>query len=88
MRVTASPLVCRAAVALMSDYLDGALSRRLRRRLEAHLARCPHCTTYLDQIREIVAASGAVVPDDLEPAALDALVTVFLRFHNRPDTPE
>ena len=88
MRVTASPLVCRAAVALMSDYLDGALSRRQRRRLERHLAQCPHCTTYLNQIQEIVAASGGVVPDDLDPAALDALVNVFLRYHSQPDALE
>ena len=50
-------LVCRQAVGLMTDYLDGVLSRRDRERLEAHLADCPHCTEYLAQIK-LVARHG------------------------------
>ena len=44
-------LVCRQAVALMSDYIDGALPERDWARLEHHLADCPHCTEYLAQLR-------------------------------------
>ena len=40
-------LVCRQAVELVTDYLEGTLSGRARRRFEAHLAACPHCTEYL-----------------------------------------
>ena len=53
-------LVCRDAVALMTDYLDGALAPSDRDRLEGHLATCPHCSEYLAQIRvTIVAAVGS-----------------------------
>ena len=45
------PLVCRQAVELMSDYLEGALPARQRARLEEHLEGCPHCSEYLAQIR-------------------------------------
>ena len=31
-------LVCRQAVELVTDYLEGSLSARARRRFEAHLA--------------------------------------------------
>lgn len=78
-------LVCREAVSLMSDYVDGSLSRRDRRRLDKHLAACPHCRTYLDQMRTTIAASGSVGPDDLEPAALEELVEIFRRFRDEPD---
>ncbi len=40
MKLLPSPLVCRDAVELVSDYLDGTLSRHQRRRLEKHLAAC------------------------------------------------
>ena len=69
-------LVCRQAVSLMTDYLDGALGQRDRDRLEAHLAGCPHCSEYLAQIRATVAAAGHVEPDDLSPEALDDLVAL------------
>jgi anti-sigma factor RsiW len=80
MRLTSVPLVCRDAVELMSDYVEGALSRRDRRRLERHLAGCDACTLYLDQLRATIAASGRVAPEDLDPAALDALTEVYRRF--------
>lgn len=73
-------LVCREAVALMTAYLDGALSARDRSRLEAHLAGCPHCTEYLAQIEATIAAAGHVEPDDLTPEALDELVSLFRRW--------
>lgn len=70
-------LVCRQAVSLMTDYLEGALSSRDRTRLEAHLADCPHCTEYLAQIRAAIDASGKVQPDNLSAEALDELVGLY-----------
>lgn len=81
MRLSAPPLVCRQAVELMSDYLEGTLSRRDRRRLERHLADCDACTAYLEQMRALVAVSGSVTPEQLEPETLDGLVELFRRFH-------
>ena len=43
-------LVCQQAVELVTDYLEDNLSPRARRRFEAHLAGCPHCTEYLAQM--------------------------------------
>jgi anti-sigma factor RsiW len=70
-------LVCRQAVSLMTDYLDGALDQRARARLEAHLADCPHCREYLAQIRATIAAAGHVEPDDLSREVLDDLVALY-----------
>ena len=71
------PLVCRQAVALMTDHLEGALSPRDRIRLEGHLATCPHCSEYLAQTRAIIEAAGHVAPDDLLAEALDELVGLY-----------
>jgi anti-sigma factor RsiW len=73
-------LVCRDAVALMTDYLDGALAPSDRDRLEAHLATCPHCSEYLAQIRVTIVAAGRVEPDDLPEEALDDLVSLYRRW--------
>ena len=70
-------LVCRQAVELMTDYLEGALPERDRARLEAHLAGCPHCSEYLAQIRDVIGAAGRVEPDDLPPEAVDDLVALY-----------
>jgi anti-sigma factor RsiW len=70
-------LVCRQAVALMSDYIDGALPERDRARLEDHLAECPHCDEYLAQLRSTIEALGRAEPDQLSDEALDELVELY-----------
>jgi len=54
------PLVCQEVVELVTDYLEGALSRGGRTRFEAHLAGCPHCTLYIEQFRETVRLIGTL----------------------------
>ncbi len=75
-----SNLVCQQAVELVTDYLEGTLSGGDRRRFEAHLAGCPHCTEYLRQIRSTIAAAGRVEPRSLPPEARDDLVALFRRY--------
>lgn len=58
---------CQEVVELISDYLEDALSARERRRLEHHLAGCPHCSAYLAQMRETLRLTGRLVPEDLSP---------------------
>ncbi len=73
-------LVCREAVALMTDYLDDALPERDRARLEAHLADCPHCSEYLVQLRTTIDLLGRVEPDALPDDTLDELVALYRRW--------
>jgi anti-sigma factor RsiW len=70
-------LVCRQAVALVADYLEGRLSGREAARLEAHLAACPHCSEYLAQMRATIDALGRVEPEELTDDALDELVGLY-----------
>ncbi len=87
MRLLPPPLVCRQAVELMSDYVDGGLTRRDRRRLERHLANCDACTEYLAQLRTTIAASGRVELEDLSPEVLDGLVDLYRQFRADEETP-
>jgi anti-sigma factor RsiW len=70
-------LVCREAIALVTAYLDGALSQSDRSRLEDHLADCPHCSTYVEQIRTTIALTGRIEPDTLDPQAQDDLIALY-----------
>ena len=73
-------LVCQQAVELVTDYLDGALSRRDRRRFEAHIRACPNCAAYLEQIRITIDVTGAIQADDLTPEAAADLAELYRRW--------
>jgi len=73
-------VVCREAVELVTDYLEGALSRGDRARFEAHLAQCPHCNRYLEQIRTTIAAMGRIEPEALDPEVREELVALYRRW--------
>lgn len=81
MRILNRDLVCRQAVALVTDYLDDVLPRRQRRRFEAHLRGCPDCRRYLEQIRLTIASVGHVEPEALDPEVKDELIELYRRFH-------
>ena len=73
-------LVCRDAVELASDYLEGALPGRRRRSYERHLRGCPHCSAHLAQIRTIVAELGRAEPAQLSDDARADLMDVYRRY--------
>ncbi len=75
-------LACQQAVELVTDYLEGTLSRSARRRFEAHLASCPHCTEYLAQMRETISLTGRLTPEDLTPQMRDEFVDLYRRWRS------
>ena len=80
------PLVCREIVELVTEYLEGTLSRRDRARFEAHLAGCPHCTAYLAQFRETLRLTGTLRESDVSPEAEAALLEAFASWKNEQQT--
>lgn len=73
-------LACRAVVALLTDYLEGALAPREARRLEAHLAACPHCTEFLAQLRDTIRATQQVDVDAIDDETRDDLLDLYRRW--------
>jgi anti-sigma factor RsiW len=49
----------------------------LRASFEAHLAGCPHCTHYLEQMRAMIRVSGTVEAEALASEFRAGLVTAF-----------
>jgi anti-sigma factor RsiW len=74
--------VCRQAVELVTDYLEGALSRRDRRRFEAHLKACPNCAAYLEQIKITIQLTGQIEPEDLTAEARADLTGLYRRWRS------
>jgi anti-sigma factor RsiW len=80
MSLLSRDLVCRQAVALMTDYLEGRLSRRDAKRLAKHLAACDGCTGYLADLKVTIDAVGRTDVDSISDEAVDALTEVYRAF--------
>ena len=72
-----SGIPCREMVELVTDYLEGALSWRERRRFERHIAGCDGCRAYLEQMRQTLRVLGRLDEETISPEARDALLHAF-----------
>jgi len=70
-------LAFQQMVELVTEYLEGSLSRADRKRFEGHIRGCPNCTAYLDQMRATIAATGTLRVEDLSPEAVDEFTQLF-----------
>jgi anti-sigma factor RsiW len=70
-------ITCRQMVELVSDYLEGKLDAPARERFDEHLAVCPDCQEYVEQVRETVRALGRLPEEALSPTARDELLRAF-----------
>jgi anti-sigma factor RsiW len=76
-------LTCAEAVELMSDYVEGALGEAARARFEQHLALCPGCDNYLDQVRYTISIAGRLAEDDVPPGLRTELLHAFRGWKGR-----
>lgn len=70
-------LTCKELVELVTDYLEGSLSRRDRKRFERHIDGCANCTEYVAQFRETIRLTGMLREQDISKEAFDELLAVF-----------
>jgi len=78
-------LACQEMVELVTDYVEGTLSRSQRRRFEAHLADCEHCTEYLRQMRATIALTGELRAQDLSPEMREQFGELYRRWREEGD---
>jgi anti-sigma factor RsiW len=76
-------IVCQQWVELVTDYLEGTLPPGLQQAVDRHLADCPHCTEYLQQMRRTIEVAGALQEEDVPADVVNALVLAFAE--QRPD---
>ncbi len=74
---TYDELSCQELVELVTDYLEGAMPRELRKRFERHIGKCAGCRAYLEQMRETIRATGALTAESITPEAERALLDAF-----------
>ena len=74
---TAHQLICQEFVEVVTDYLEGAMDADLRASFEAHLAECPHCTAYIEQLRVMIRVAGTIEATSLTPEFQAGLVAAF-----------
>jgi anti-sigma factor RsiW len=77
MSIFTPPLACQELVELVTAYFDGGLSRRDRRRFERHIGGCDNCSAYVEQMRQVIAASGRLTEDDIDADARKELLAAF-----------
>jgi anti-sigma factor RsiW len=68
---------CRETRERLSDYLDGDLGARTRRRVGRHLARCKHCQALLESLTrtlEQLRSLGSIDQGSPEPAVVRAVI--------------
>lgn len=70
-------MTCQELVELVTNYFEGALPPRDRARFERHIAGCPYCTAYVEQMRITVRTLGRLPEESLEPELRDALLEHF-----------
>ena len=73
-------LTCKEVVELVNDYLSAVMPAADRARFADHLAECPACTTYLEQLKTTVELTGQLREDELGDDMKRDLVEAFRRW--------
>src|SRR6266545_7054732 len=70
-------MACQELVEVITAHLDGTMDAVDRHRLEGHLAECPGCRTYLEQMRTTVRLTGMLPPETLPPSRRQGLLDAY-----------
>jgi anti-sigma factor RsiW len=79
----ADEMACRELVEVVTDYLDGTLPQEDRSRLEEHLAECPYCVDYIEQMRATIEALGTVSAESISAETRHELLEAFRGWRDR-----
>ena len=77
MIVDPAEMTCQELVELVTDYLEGALSPTQLVRFEEHLAACPACPMYIEQLRATIRLVGRLTEEHIAAEARDELLGHF-----------
>lgn len=80
MSLETKDLTCRELVELVTEYLEETLPAAERVRFDEHLKTCPHCRTYLEQMRRTVRVVGGLSQEAFPAGALEVLLEHFRRW--------
>ena len=75
---SADHLTCQQAIALLTAYVDDALTPETLRAFQQHIHDCADCLAYLQTYRTTIRALGTLRYEDM-PAVLQDRLLSFLR---------
>ena len=81
----AAAYVCRQFVEDVTAYLDGSLPDDMVAVIEHHLADCPHCREYLEQMRETIAGTHVLGDRDVDAMPADVRERLMQAFREHRD---
>jgi len=70
-------MTCQELSEIVTDYLEGAMPLPDRLQFDRHLAVCPECRRYVEQMKQTVEALGELPPEPIPPAVEAALLAQF-----------
>ena len=56
------PAACREIFANLSEYLDGGLEPASCEEMQAHIASCPPCVAFIDDLRAVIGRCHSLDP--------------------------
>lgn len=72
---TDNEIVCQEFVEMVTDYLECQLREAEAAWTDEHLASCPHCRAYLEQMRQTIAALGGLAEAGVDPALRERILS-------------
>ena len=70
-------LNCQEVVELVTDYLEQALLPEMQAQFEEHIAECPGCDTYLEQVQQTIMMLRKLTEQQMFPKTKQELVEIF-----------
>jgi len=80
-------ITCQELTEVLTDYLEDALPSEDHVRLEAHLAICEGCVTYVTQMRQTIATLRELHPAHVEATVPDDLLEAFRAYRRGEPVP-
>jgi predicted anti-sigma-YlaC factor YlaD len=81
----AATYMCRQFVEDVTAYLEGALPDSMVVLIEIHLADCPHCREYLNEMRLTVMKTRALEAVDVDAMPADVRDRLMQAFRERDE---
>ena len=70
-------MTCQELSEIVTDYLEGTMPLSDRVRFDLHLAVCPECRRFLEQMKQTIAALGRVPSEPIPPEVEAKLLERF-----------
>lgn len=82
--MAADELNCQEVVGLVTEYLEATLLPAAQAQFEQHVADCPGCQTYLEQIQQTIDMLRRLAEEPMFPETRQQLLQIFQTWKQTP----